>query len=1345
MLDAWRLGRDGLGWPAAVTIAFVLTAAALFGAVVLLHRQRVKLVLAATELDTFFTTTPELLIVADGAGRMLKLSGAWSDLVGAPVGELVGRVFLDFVHPDDLEATVGAMEGLERGEEIRGFQNRYRTASDSYRFIEWRARMQGGLMYACGRDVSERVEREATIAASLEERSMLSTALERCGEPIVVINDSGVVQYANEAARRLDAELGYDLEVGELSILFRKEWIDNRIAASLRDAVACGDRWSGRICISRVEMDETRWFETTASPLPLGESGHVGAIVAKRDVTRIVLAEQEARLRAEGAEARVRAATLLGEERALNDRVADALREMTALIGGEGVSAAIYFEDQPRGPAAAVGDAAWPATEEEAARAATHLEPLAANGFLVGRVMFVVDKDHSLTRAHWDAFGAVGESIAGAVVRDRDTARLRASREAEREAREQVNRLLERLEVATKGAGIGIWDYDLATQGVVWDETMFELYGLEPFSCEPCYELWRGLLHPDDAERAAGALGDAIDGGPPFDTRFRIITSQGDERHIRARATLVRDETGRPLRVVGANWDITAETRFNEALTEAQRVGRLGGWSHDLRTDEIEWSELMYELMGRDPELGPPTFDEVLWHFGEESGLKFEQMHRTLREHGTCEPLELATRPGVCPARFVRIEGRVRRDRCGTIIGLYGTMLDVTEQVEHELSLREVTAALDVARDAIFLVERDTLRFRYVNRSAAEQLGYTREELLEMSPPSIVTGFDEDSFRSFFQPLVNEPGSAVTLRAEHIRRDGSHLPVEATVQFIEELGGRGLFVSIVRDISSQIAAEREFFVLEERLRLFIEHTPAAVAMFDREMRYLVASRGWYEQYGFHGEDLTGRCHYDVFPTAPERWKRIHQRVLAGEVLAEPRDSFELEDGSLCWVRWEVRPWRTGSGDIGGLVMFTEVINERIEHEHTLEEARQRAEAANLAKSAFLANMSHEIRTPMTAILGFADLLANEEEIARDDERRQDAVRTIRGNARHLLTIINDVLDMSKIESGKVTIERLSMSPMQIVEESAALMRVRAVDAGLDLRVRYTTAIPEFITSDPTRLRQIVLNLLGNAIKFTEMGAVTVWVSCDPDEQTLRLSVEDTGIGMKPEQAERLRRFEAFTQADDSMTRRFGGTGLGLRISNALARMLGGSLEIETEADRGSVFTVSLDTGSLEGVAMIEPDSAIVLVGDTLAANKEATASASVGKPLSGLRVLIAEDGPDNQRLIRFHLEKAGATTSIAENGRQAVDVARRRSGDGGAFDVILMDMQMPEMDGYDATRLLRSAGWSTPIIALTAHAMDGDRERCIEAGCDDYLAKPIDRRVLVEAVARWARINRLAA
>ena len=414
----------------------------------------------------------------------------------------------------------------------------------------------------------------------------------------------------------------------------------------------------------------------------------------------------------------------------------------------------------------------------------------------------------------------------------------------------------------------------------------------------------------------------------------------------------------------------------------------------------------------------------------------------------------------------------------------------------------------------------------------------------------------------------------------------------------------------------------------------------------------------------------------------------------------------------------------------GLVWWTaatlfRVNAQRRNAESALAAATDAALAANRAKSDFLANMSHEIRTPMTAIIGYTDLLLEPDQCVSE---RLNHINVVRRNAEYLLAIVNDILDISKIEAGQLVTERVATDPCQIIREVASMMRVRALERKIDLLVRLDGPVPSTIHSDPTRLRQILINLVGNAIKFTETGHVRITAKLldSPQSADPRLAYEiaDTGIGISPQDAARL--FQPFTQAEASTARRFGGTGLGLAISKRLAESLGGTITLDSNPGHGSTFTVTVGAGSLAAVPMVTDWEEVA---------QEKTDPRASNVKLNG-RILLAEDGSDNRQLLSYYLVGAGADVTTAENGRIAVEKALAATQAGQPFDVILMDMRMPELDGYGAAAKLRARGYAKPIVALTAHAMAGDRDKCLQSGCTDYLTKPVSKAALLDMVLR---------
>lgn len=651
---------------------------------------------------------------------------------------------------------------------------------------------------------------------------------------------------------------------------------------------------------------------------------------------------------------------------------------------------------------------------------------------------------------------------------------------------------------------------------------------------------------------------------------------------------------------------------------------------------------------------------------------------------------------------------------------------------------------------------------------------------------------------------------------------------------------------IVIDETATLAALESVQAQQRLLDSFIDHAPAALAMFDRDMRYLRASPQWRRDYNLGDIDLVGRSHYEIFPEIGDGWKAIHQRCLQGAIESNPREVFVRADGSTQYLAWEVRPWRDATGDIGGLMMMTRDLTKevetvialertserlvqaldigraymwefdtatnriyvngdpeavmgfampevrdpidvfgivhpddraaaiahwrahiktgapyRIEHrtavgdggerwvlavseakrapdgwvtgsvglvqditarklaEIEISAARDAAEAANASKSEFLATISHEIRTPLNGVLGMAHAL---ERSTLSAEQRK-LLHSIIESGDTLLRLLNDLLDGARIEAGQLSLAESPFDLGDILESVHALTRERAAAKGVTLDFDCDPQARAYV-GDPLRVKQILLNLVSNAVKFTERGGVRVEVRRTAagagDQLTFR--VVDSGIGFDEETRARL--FRRFSQADLQTTRRFGGSGLGLAISRGLVELMGGTIDCRSAPGRGSEFWFTL---TLPRAAQSDPDA------------REARASSSG----LGLRVLCAEDHPINRKVVELLLSTMGCHTSFAENGQEAVDIWEL-----GVFDIVLMDLHMPEMDGETATRIIRARETETgrvrtPILALTANASEQHVAACLEAGMDGHIAKPFRPEELVTAM-RHAMAHREA-
>ncbi len=641
------------------------------------------------------------------------------------------------------------------------------------------------------------------------------------------------------------------------------------------------------------------------------------------------------------------------------------------------------------------------------------------------------------------------------------------------------------------------------------------------------------------------------------------------------------------------------------------------------------------------------------------------------------------------------------------------------------------------------------------NSGAERMLGYSAAEMIGRQTPEIMHlrseveersrqlsrhyGYPVEGFETFVH--CARLGGHREADWTYIRKDGSHLIVRLVVTAMrDENDDVTGFIGVAADVTEARNIEKTLRFERERLDMAL--TGGELGTWDWNIQ--TGEQIWDERFagllGERLEDLTQTFNAFSARVHPEDSAlfrssvRRHLDGLTSVYTAEYR--VRQKNGDWRWIQSRGRLMQRDESGRPLRMLGTIVdLSSRKMIEEQLVKAREMADMANRSKSEFLANMSHEIRTPLTSILGYADLLSHP---AASAAEVADSVATIKNAGSHLLTIINDVLDLSKIEAGKMTVEKISFSPSCLIGEVLSVLQPAAQTKGLALNARSAGPIPKHIVSDPVRVRQILMNLVGNAVKFTEQGQVCVTVEFLPASAgkngCLAFEVTDTGIGMTDEQRAGL--FEPFMQADASTSRQFGGTGLGLAICRRMATMLNGEIVVRSEIGMGSSFRVTFDTGRLDNVDMLD---SLSLLGDH-AAEPDCIRQRI---KLTG-RILLAEDNPVNRRLFEQILRNAGATVDVAENGEIAVEKAinagQQSSSSCGTslpYDMILMDMQMPVLDGYTATRQLRECGYRGPIIALTAHALDEDRRKCIQTGCDDVVTKPVDKDTLISVCRHW--------
>ena len=682
-------------------------------------------------------------------------------------------------------------------------------------------------------------------------------------------------------------------------------------------------------------------------------------------------------------------------------------------------------------------------------------------------------------------------------------------------------------------------------------------------------------------------------------------------------------------------------------------------------------------------------------------------------------------------------------------------------------STRHAERALDAIREAgalratlrrhsIYSVADADGRILDVNDKFCAVSGCTRERLLGENHRSLSSGVQ---MPEFWQEMWRTLASGSAWRGEICNRgkDGTLVWLDTIIApFCNADGVIEKYVFIENDISARKLAEEQATAAKDFMHSAINALDSQTVVLDAEGYICAFNDAWAVSAERGGGDpkavLSGANYLRECERAAgqcEQGAAVAEAircVIASDVrpasIEYPCHSSKERHWFTCSVRGFMNAGRrfvaVTHTDITTL-KFAEADLRAVNRD--LREAKRLAQSADQAKSDFLANMSHEMRTPLTAIMGYADLLCDNEASGADGEiPRAESAQIIRRAGAHLLMVINDILDLSKIDSDNMQLERIATPGARIIQEVAELLRLKAETKSVRFTTSLDSAIPSLMYSDPTRLRQIIMNLAGNAVKFTDAGVVSISARVDEGSVPSRLMIDvcDTGPGLNAEEVAGL--FKPFTQGDNTVTRRHGGTGLGLAISRKLARMMKGDVElVRSISGEGSCFRLWIPIDPVPGapdVNMLGSPSALA----PRSASGEAAArpDGAAGKQDAG-RIILAEDGIDNQRLIAHLLRSAGFTVEVADNGRIALTSIRAKRESGTPFDLILTDMQMPEMDGYALATALRQEGFTTPVIALTAHAMAGDRDRCAAAGCDDYVTKPVDKRTLLATCRKWLK------
>ena len=656
-------------------------------------------------------------------------------------------------------------------------------------------------------------------------------------------------------------------------------------------------------------------------------------------------------------------------------------------------------------------------------------------------------------------------------------------------------------------------------------------------------------------------------------------------------------------------------------------------------------------------------------------------------------------------------------------------------------SAERLQSILDTAYYAFFAMDAKGLITDW-NHQAEVVFGWSKSEVIgrTLAETIVPIQFREAYIQGLkrFLTTGEDPALGKRLELSALNKSGLEFPAEFTINalkqndgfvffaFLQNITERKKITEDLRRLNEELearVAERtlELQKSEKQLMLITDTLPVAVTYIDVEQRFRFVNATYAKWRRLPKEKIIGKCikdfldektYQDALPTIE---KMLSGQTVSSELTIPYPDKTRL-------VSTISQPDFDHRGKFIGSISVTADITGQKEAENSLRDAKIAAENANQTKSYFLANMSHEIRTPLGVILGFSELLGNPESTSSE---KLNFIGAIKRNGELLANIINDILDLSKVEAGKLKTESLETAISEIITDISSFLRLKAVEKGIELSISYEKTVPKIIRTDPLRLKQILMNIVGNAIKFTECGSVDVtlkFLQKNDESGNLVFVVKDTGRGISKEEKKKL--FQPFSQADVTTKRKFGGTGLGLVLSKHLAVLLGGDVVLtESTPQKGSTFTITIDSGPIL-------KSSISEMGE----ERKILLSSNDGSEvrLDGIRVLVVDDSADNQILVSKFLKMAGAQVNTAENGEVALEKIRQEK-----FDIVLMDLQMPIKDGYETTAELRRDGYKTPIFALTAHALKEEREHCLSSGFDNHISKPINRNTLIDSIAKF--------
>ncbi len=886
-----------------------------------------------------------------------------------------------------------------------------------------------------------------------------------------------------------------------------------------------------------------------------------------------------------------------------------------------------------------------------------------------------------------------------------------------------LRRSEERFQLVTRATKDAIWDWNLLTNQIWWNDNFPRMFGYGIDELERSLKAWMSRIHPDDVERVKHAARQVMETGEQTWTEeYRFRRSDGSCAVVSDRAYIVHDGSGKPVRMIGSMSDISESKRAEDMLAESEKryrdlVENSQGLIcvHDLEgillSVNLAAAQALDftpdEMIGRNLiEFIAPTAQPFFGHY----------LQRIATGPSVNGLMNICNKEGeerIWQYRNVRVE------EYGKKIYVLGHAQDITEAKRAEESLREseerFRQAFGEAPIGIALVSLKG-RWLQVNRVLCQMFGYSEAELLSTDSPTPTYPDDLDPDLDYMRRMVAGEISTHRMEKRYFHKQGRLVFTRLSVSLVHDREGCPLyFISQIEDITERKRIEEAHRESEERFRLVVEGVrDYAILMLDTGGHIVSWNYGAEKIKGYNAQEIIGQ-HFRRFYSLEDQQRKHPEHELE---IAAAEGRYEEEgwrirrDGTSFWATVVITSLYDESGKLRGFSKVVRDITERKRMEEELKQAHDAALESVRLKSEFLANMSHEIRTPMNGVIGMTGLLLDTELSAE----QRDFAETIRSSGDALLTIINDILDFSKIEAGKLQFETLDFNLTNVIEGTVELLAECAQHKKIELASLIYSDVPTELRGDPGRLRQVLANLIGNALKFTEQGEVIVLAANQSEtdkDVVIRFTVHDTGIGIS--KAAQCTLFNAFTQADGSTTRRYGGTGLGLAISKQLVELIGGEIGVTSEPGKGSTFwfTTRYEKQPLK-IATTQPDVA----------------------SLDKLRVLIVDDNATNRKILSHQLDSWKMIHQEANSGRRALELLREASAQGAAYDLAILDLMMPEMDGFELVRAIKSdariAG--TPLVLLTSFGQRGHGAMAREAGVAAYLTKPVRQSQLFDCL-----------